>query len=313
MQIAKGIIGTAVLCAVACAAQKPVPTYIAVVNGQDIHVTGSMMMVSDGIAAASGARIEAAKHNAMLKLTRGGEVALCESSALSLEARGSQLWMALQAGTLEGRFPLSAGADTLLTPDYRLSLISGSGMPGQTADFRIGIGARGDLLVQVLATSEAYITVSSNFETMQAVVRPGEVRGFPAFGSKATAAEVVAGVPLRCPVEKTENQTLTTSVEHEPVPPGTLNIPLAYRAPELPEMTSAPIPSPAPEKDAEANQKTEEPTASAPPQTKVTAEIVPSQTGETAAVQAPVKPVKHVNFFRRFFRKMFGPESRPQQ
>ncbi|MEO8726886.1 MAG: hypothetical protein ABI383_12295, partial [Acidobacteriaceae bacterium] len=214
--------------------QKPPPTYIAVVSGQDVHVTGSMMMVNGGIAAASGARIEAAKHNALLRLTRGGELALCQTSALLLDARGSQLWLALQSGTIEGRFPLSAGADSLLTPDYRLTLISGSGMPGQMADFRVGIGPHGDLLVQVLASSQAYITVSSNFEPMQAVVRPGEVRGFPAFGSDATAAQVVTAVPLQCPVEPSQNQALSASLGHEPVPPNTLNIPLAYRAPELP-------------------------------------------------------------------------------
>jgi hypothetical protein len=313
MWTAKRLIGAAALCGVACLAQKAAPTYIAVVSGQDIHVTGSMTMVSNGIAAASGARIESAKHNAMLKLTRGGEVALCESSALSLEARGSQLWLALQTGTLEGRFPLSAGADTLVTPDYRLSLISGSGMPGQMADFRIGIGSHGDLLVQVLAESESYITVSSNFETMQAVVRPGEVRGFPAFGSTATPAEVVAAVPLRCPVEKSENQALTASVEHEPVPPGTLSIPLAYRAPELPEMTPAPTPTPEPEKEAEAKPKAE-PAASAPPAAEKPTAIAPpaAPATETPAVQAPAKPVKRGNFFRRLFRKMFGPESKPQ-
>lgn len=324
---------TLILCT-AGMAQKPPPTYIAIVNGQDVHVTGSMMMVSDGIAAASGARIEAAKHNALLKLTRGGEVALCQASVLSVDARGSQLWLALQSGTVEGRYPLSAGADTLLTPDYRLSLISGSGMPGQMADFRIGIGAHGDLLVQVLAGSQAYITVSSNFEAMQAVVRPGEVRGFPALGSQATAADVVAAVPLQCPVEPRQSETLSSSLGHEPVPPNTLNIPLAYRAPELPEITPTETPQPKqaegtettgttetkpeasetkpvktetkPETKTEAKAKAkEEPSASAailtPPVVAPPPAISTTQNGVVAVPQA-----KSHNAFTRFFRRIFG-------
>ncbi len=288
------------LCAIPSAAQDSTPPYVAVVNGQDVRVNGSMALVSNGIATASGAHLESAKHNALLKLTRGGEIALCEASALTLTARESQLWLALQAGTMEARYPLSAGADTLLTADYRISIISGTGTPGQTADFRIGIGRHGDVLVQVLPTSEAYIVVSSNFETAQSVVRPGEVRGFPAFGSNLTAAQVTNAVPLRCPVEKTRQEALSASEGHEPVPADTLNIPLAYRAPELPVADPAPVQTatvspPPPQVNA---AKAEPPPA---PVTSSAPEIV-----EVRPTETPQK-AKHRNLFRSigsFFKKI---------
>jgi hypothetical protein len=323
MRTAKVLLASAMT--VMAAAQKPA-TFIAVVSGQDVHVSGDMTLVNDGMAAASGARVNAAKHNALLKLTRGGEVALCQSSAMTLDARGSQLWLALQSGTIEARYPLSAGADTLLTPDYRISIISGSGMPGDEANFRVGIGAKGDLLVQVLPTSQSYLVIASNFETSQAVVRPGETRGFTAVGSSATALQVAETVSLRCPVEQTpQTQTMTASVGTEQTPPNTLNIPLAYRAPEMPdgnptETASTASAAPATTAADELKVARESPAQGAPPSSPEASPTPPPSPSPSAPVPvntvasqiAPPTPKPAIkaktngNAFVRLFHFLFG-------
>ena len=283
--------------AVLCAQQTAAPTYVAVVSGADTHITGTVINATDGVAAASGAKIESAKHNASLKLTRGGSLTLCQSSVIGLDARGSQLFMALQAGTMEAEYPLSAAADNLLTADYRISVISGSGLPGQSAAYRVGIGQKGDVLIQVMPTSQSYLIVASNFDNAQSVVRPGEIRGFPALGSSLTPEQITSHVPLRCPVEtKPETNTLVAAATEAKTPSDSLQVPLAYRSPELPVS----------EKTPPAVAKNE----SAAPPAPVAAVVPASAPLQAAApmVTAPsaVKAAKSGNAFTRFFRRIFG-------
>ena len=284
----------------------PTPIYVAVVAGRDVRITGDMATATDGIAAASGAKIASAKHNVALRLTRGGSIALCQHSLLGLDARGSQLFMALQAGTMEASYPLSSGADNLLTSDYRVSVISGSGMPGQRADYRVGMDKSGDLLIQVMEASQSYLIVSSNFDNSQSVVRPGEIRGFPALGSNSTPEQISQSVALRCPFEKPPNaQTQTMMASNSPaeekVPANSLQVPLAYRPPELPPETPK-TPPPAPVAPAPVTQVAPAKAAAPPPSTVV-------QDEEPETPSPPPQPVKSKgrgNAFTRFFRRIFG-------
>jgi hypothetical protein len=290
------------------AAQQPAPlTYVAVVAGPDVRVTGSMTPVANGIAAASGAKVESAKHNAVLNLTRGGVISLCQNSILGMDARGSQLFLALQSGTIEAKYPLSAAADNLLTADYRISIISGSGMPGQNAEYRLGIGTRGDVLIQVLPSSQTFLIVSSNFDNSQAVVRPGEIRGFAALGSNLDSAQIEKSIALRCPVENRPQTQQATAIE-EKVPANSLQIPLAYRSPELPAIEKRPPPPAtaagqvaAPAKPAVAIPQSVAPVA--PP----TASVQAQESAKPVAVAKPARDKKKSgNPIARFFRHLFG-------
>jgi hypothetical protein len=226
-------IAAAFVCAVLSASAQKSDTYVAVVNGDDVHVSGNIMLVNEGIATSGGAKIEASKHNAAIMLTRGGEIALCQYSSISVDARGSQLMMALQPGVIEARYPLSAGADTLLTPDYRITVKSGTNVPGQMAFYRIGLGTHGDLLVHVLPKSDAHIDVSSNFDSAAMTVSPGEMKAFPAFGSSVTPQQIMATMAVRCPVEEDpQRRSLTASAQDETPDleaKNGFNVPLAYR------------------------------------------------------------------------------------
>lgn len=302
--ISRSIVLLGATCLVA--QQSAAPTYVAVVSGADTHITGSMTTTPDGVAAASGAKIESAKHNASLKLTRGGQITLCQRSVLGLDAHGSQLSMALQTGTMEAEYPQSSAADNLLTADYRISVISGSGMSGQIAAYRVGIGDKGDVLLQVMPTSQSYLVVASNFDNAQAVVRPGEIRGFPSLGSPLTSHEIEQQVSLRCPVEsKPETQTMLAATEGK-TPVDALQVPLAYRSPELPAAeTKAPeTPRRATTPPVEANATVSTPVPVQTPSALVTSAA--SQPGPTTSTRKAAGTPKTGNAFTRFWRRLFG-------
>jgi len=305
-------------------------TYVAMVKGPGAAVRGSTQIMSDGIAAGSGSQIDAGAHNAQLALTRGGALLLCRDSSLTLDGRGSQLLMALQAGSFEARYAVPAAGDHLITSDYQLNIASLGHTSGELADYRVGISSSGDMLVQVLPESDAAVKVASSFGPAETTVRPGEIRGFPALGSRLSPEQVVQTVSVRCPVEvPPAQQTLTASKEgtkSEPAPSsistveqeqariepppdvkGQLSVPLAFEPPPLPPATATAQPQAQPTTPAAPEPAASVASAPQPTQPE-TAQVAP-----TPAIAAAPKP-KHENVFAsigHFFRRLFGGGQRP--
>ncbi len=221
------------VCAVAAQSGDGGVTYIGVIKGADASVRGTMKMVAGGIAASNGAQIAAGAHNAVIHLTRGGDISVCRGSALTLNAHGSQLLLGLQAGTIEARYPLSAAPDSLFTADFRITVENGGRMPSALADYRIAMGTDGDLLVQVLPDSDAGVEVASVFDEVHANVRPGEMRAFVSSNSSRNAEQIAQTVALRCPLEQPATEVASAAEREPPTGKQEIEIPLAYQSAPL--------------------------------------------------------------------------------
>lgn len=269
----------------ALAAQNTGITYVGVISGHDASVRGTIKVVDQGIAASSGAQIAAGAHNAVIHLTRGGDISVCRKSAVTLNAYASQLLIGLQSGTIDAKYPLAAAPDTLLTADFRMTVASGGRTPAALADYRIAMGPGGELLVQVLSDSDASVQVASLFDDVHANVRPGEMRAFVSSTSTRNAEQIAQTVALRCPVE--EPRVEAASIAESPPPGGKseLEIPLAYQ--------SAPVLAPSPPPLAIASSSALLVPPPVPP-TAVPRAAIPATSPETASASIPSGPVATV-------------------
>src|SRR5262245_22833254 len=90
-----------------------------------------------GLSVVNGSHLPAARALATLRLARGGQVRLCASTNLSVNAagQGQGMMLGMGVGALEIDYRLSQGAtDFLVTPDFNLRLAG----PG-TYHFAVGV------------------------------------------------------------------------------------------------------------------------------------------------------------------------------
>lgn len=123
----------------------------------DASVRGQVLFSNQGTQVLSGSQVTAGEGAAVLKLKRGGQVRICPGTNLSLtsDASGQALALAISAGSMELNYTLTSAADAVLTPDFRLQLIS----PG-TFHLAISVGASGDTCVRSLPGSDAAVFVA---------------------------------------------------------------------------------------------------------------------------------------------------------
>src|SRR3954469_16479561 len=124
-------------------AQAPVGQIFA----SDATVKGSVTLAAGGAQVMSGSMVSAGESTALLKLDRGGEVRVCPHTTLSVATSqsGRDLMMGISAGGLETHYAISASADQIVTPDFRI-LLAG---PGRF-DFAIESSKSGDTCVRAL-------------------------------------------------------------------------------------------------------------------------------------------------------------------
>lgn len=107
----------------------------------------------------------------MIRLTRGGELKVCTRSSITItaSASGKETLVGLNGGALETRYRLGANADTIVTPDFRLSL------PGP-GDFHFAVGMKpnGDMCVRSLVGNSSAMIVNEVFGDGTHQVRPGD-------------------------------------------------------------------------------------------------------------------------------------------
>jgi hypothetical protein len=137
----------------------------------DASVHGSVLVRAQATQVMSGSQIAAGEGIALLKLKRGGQVRICPRTKLSLasDASGKALSLGLDAGAMELQYNLQGGADSLLTPDFRLQLIS----PG-IFHLAISVGVSGDTCLQSLPGADAAVFVTEMMGDESYQLSPGK-------------------------------------------------------------------------------------------------------------------------------------------
>jgi len=147
------LLGFALAASVAAHAQNA----IGEVFSGDASVRGQVLFSNQGTEVLSGSQVAAGEGAAVLKLKRGGQVRICPGTNLSLttDSSGKALALAMSAGSMELDYTLTSASDAVLTPDFRMQLIS----PG-TFHLAISVGASGDTCVHTLAGNDAAVFVA---------------------------------------------------------------------------------------------------------------------------------------------------------
>jgi hypothetical protein len=190
------LLGVALAAAPAANAQN----VIGEVFSADAGVRGAVIFAKGGMQVLSGSQVTAGEEAALLKLERGGELRICAKTNLSLSAdsAGKSLVLGLSAGSMELNYGLASSADLLITPDFRLQLIS----PG-SFHLAISVAPTGDTCVRTLPGNDAAVFVSEMMGSDSYQLSAGKSVMFRAGKiSGATEAPAVCGCPeTKSPVE----------------------------------------------------------------------------------------------------------------
>jgi hypothetical protein len=127
------------------------------VFSSDASVRGSVILSGNGAHVLSGSQVSAGDGAALLKLERGGDIRICPKTNLSLSAdeSGKALVLGLNAGQMELNYTLRSAADSLITPDFRMQLIS----PG-TFHLALAVTPNGDTCLRSLPGNDAAVFIS---------------------------------------------------------------------------------------------------------------------------------------------------------
>jgi hypothetical protein len=177
----------------------------------DASVRGSVLLSGRGTHVLSGSQVTAGDGAAVLKLERGGELRICPKTNLSLsaDAAGKALVLGLNAGAMELNYSLPTAADLLLTPDFRLQLIS----PG-SFHLAISVAADGDTCLRSLAGNDAAVFIAEAIGSDSYQLSPGKSVMFRAGKiSGATQAPAVCGCPERTPEMVAKSEPAATAPE----------------------------------------------------------------------------------------------------
>jgi hypothetical protein len=183
------LLGIAMAAPGALHAQKP----IGEVFSSDASVRGSVVLAGSGTHILSGTQIAAGDGVALLKLERGGQLRICPKTSLSLSAdeSGRSLVLGLNSGSVELNYTLRSAADSVVTPDFRLQLIS----PG-TFHLAMMVTPNGDTCLHSLQGNDAAVFVNEMMSGESYQLSPGKNVMFRAGKiSGATDAPALCGCP----------------------------------------------------------------------------------------------------------------------
>ena len=224
--------------ALSLSAHAQVPPNVGELFASEATPNGPLMKAGTGLPVASGSELSAGKSPATLRLDRGGEVKICPNSQLSVTGSSSNaaLLFALSVSTAEMSYPINELSDTLITPDFRLSLTG----PG-TFHFAVGVNSRGDTCIRPLLGNSGVIVISELTDSGAFLLKADESVLFA--GGKVSGRGPLTS-PCGCPPPvpaiqeevATPAQTVTQPGQPVPLPtksPGEVHVsveaPLVFR------------------------------------------------------------------------------------
>jgi len=189
------------------------------IYSSDATVKGAVALSASGTRLMSGSSVKAGLSNATVRLMRGGELRVCQGSSVSLTSspNGLQLMVGMSTGTIEAHFPLGNSRDSVMTPDFQISL-------NGPALFQLAISTdeSGNTCVQSLHGNTGSVTISELMGDGSYTVMPGDQMIFRA-GHASNPTPVVAscGCPPELPVERAAAKPLkpVTAPAAAPPPP----------------------------------------------------------------------------------------------
>ncbi len=149
------------------AAQNPVGQLFS----SDAKVKGAVELAAGGARVMSGSFVSAGESTAVLRLDRGGEIRVCARTTLSVATSqsGRDLMLGLSVGCIETHYTVSATADAIVTPDFRI-LLAG---PGRF-DFAVEAAKNGDTCIRALPGNSSSLIVSEQMGDATYQVKPAE-------------------------------------------------------------------------------------------------------------------------------------------
>jgi hypothetical protein len=169
----------------ATAAPAPTPVTAPARRGSPAPVTVA------GARVPTGSSVTAGGETTVMRLARGGEVRVCPGTTVSVTPSrdGRDMMLAMGSGTIELDYRMPPASDTILTPDFRISLAG----PGE---FRYAISAdsKGDTCIRGLLGNDAPLTVAELIGDGVYQVKPHEEIVF----RSGMLARTDKNVPLEC-------------------------------------------------------------------------------------------------------------------
>ena len=161
------IILAAIAISTVAAAQNPVGQLFST----DAKVKGAVELAAGGARVMSGSFVSAGESTAVLRLDRGGEIRVCARTTLSVATSqsGRDLMLGLSAGCIEAHYTVSATADAIVTPDFRI-LLAG---PGRF-DFAVEAAKNGDTCIRALPGNSSSLIVTEQMGDATYQVKPAE-------------------------------------------------------------------------------------------------------------------------------------------
>jgi hypothetical protein len=118
---------------------------------------GSVVLAGSGTPVMSGSSVTAGETTALVRLERGGELKICRGTAITVTSSttGTEIMVGLSRGTIQTHYTLAATTDTIMTPDFQISLLG----PG-TFHLAVSADQRGNTCIQALPENTGLVKLS---------------------------------------------------------------------------------------------------------------------------------------------------------